>query len=94
MTDAFHLWLFDATKHGPLTVVQIVGDVAVMMANGCDCSGLPTDGITCQQWLERLATQGRAVRLNGKGEPDTAGSYWRWAEGVAAVKVVQRQLFA
>lgn len=93
MTDAFHLWLFDATKHGPLTVVQIVGDVGVMRANGCDITGLPTDGITCQQWLAKLAEQGRAKRLNGKSEPDAAGSYWRWAEGVAAVKVEQRTLF-
>jgi hypothetical protein len=72
--DAFHLWLFDATKAGPMTVVEIMADIDTLRRGCCDVQGLPTDGITCQQWLTRLAEQGRAKRLNAAGQPDAAGS--------------------
>jgi hypothetical protein len=82
---AFHQWLFDATKHEPLTVRQIMEDIGTMRRNDCNCDGLPANGIECQEWLVKLEAHGRAARV---------GSYWKWAPGKpVALKAEQGSLF-
>lgn len=94
--DPFHAWLRDANlRFGAVTVVQLMDEIgSLRQAVGlATYANLPTDGITCQQWLERLASQGLARWLNAKGDADTQGTYWRWAEAHPAIKESQRSLF-
>ena len=83
-TETFHEFLFNSTKRGPMTVLEIMDDLRVMTLNKCDMSGLPTNGIQCQEMLERLLIAGKATRN---------GSQWKWAEPVAK-REPQRELFS
>lgn len=93
LLSMFHEWLFDATKRGQATVRELMEDISIMRKNKCDCAGLPDNGITCQQWLERLATTGCAVRLDAEGKPAHDGLWWAWGQGTKAVKETQNSLF-
>ena len=79
----FHEWLFHATKCGAISVLDIMDDVR--------CYGealpafMPTNGIVCQEMLERLERDGKARREPG-------GTVWKWGEGKPVlVKVVEKQ---
>lgn len=74
--DALHDWL---SRYGRATVIDMMRDLngdgdepGLRKLNPGKYDDLPDNGITCQQWLERLEADGRAVR---------DGSFWRWAPG-------------
>ena len=71
----FHEWLFHATKHGSVSVIDIMDDVADYGERLP--AFMPNNGITCQEMLERLELKGMAKR----NEP--RGSLWRWCEAKA-----------
>ncbi len=83
--DALHNWLFDRCKsEGRANVIDMMNELAgLRRANPTAYGDLPQDGITMQQWLERLERDGRAVR---------DGSWWRYSEGrPVVVKPVEKQ---
>jgi hypothetical protein len=83
----FHLWLFDKCRRSPTTVLDIMEDVADYGEHLP--SWMPTNGIVCQEMLEKLEKQGMAKR---------DGSWWMWTEKPEPVvekpKESQRSLFA
>ncbi len=69
--DRLHAWI---ASLGAFTVRELVGELITLRKHsGAEqYAGLPEDGISCQELLERLEKQGRAKR---------EGTIWRWQEG-------------
>lgn len=88
--ESLHAWLFDQCKSGGrANVIDMMSELAGLRRgpNPKSYDDLPFDGITMQEWLERLEREGKAVR---------DGSWWRWADGkpvVVKAKESQGSLF-
>lgn len=77
--ERLHSWV---EKLGLFTVRELMAELDGLRKGQPDAyNDLPPDGITAHWMLERLAADGRVKRLDGHGNLDSHGTFWRWAEG-------------